>query len=227
MKYAHPRPALAVDCVVFGLSEEAGLEVLLVERGLAPFEGRYALPGGFVRVGESLEQAARRELEEETGLSDVFLEQLYSFGDPGRDPREHVVSVAWYALTNVRHHRVRATTDARAAAWFAVDEVPPLAFDHETILKVARERLAGKVRYQPIGFELLPKRFTLSDLQHLYETITGRELDKRNFRKKLLALDILVDTGAVERGVGRPARLYRFGKRTYRALERDGFEMWL
>lgn len=225
-RYEHARPAVAVDCVVFGLGG-AGLEVLLVERGQAPFEGRWALPGGFVRVGEDLESAARRELQEETGLEDVFLEQLYTYGAPDRDPREHVVSVAWVALTNVRHHRVEATTDARSAAWFSVDDLPELAFDHATILEAGRERLRGKVRYRPIGFELLPRRFTLTDLQQLYETLTGSELDKRNFRKKVLSFGILVDTGAQETGIGRPARLYRFDKRRYQTLEREGFEMWL
>jgi len=222
--YRHPRPALTVDCVVFGLDEE-GLQLLLVERNIPPFEGEWALPGGFVRVGESLEQAAERELEEETGLTDVYLEQLYTFGAPDRDPREHVVSVAWYALTNIRDHRVRAATDARDARWFPLHEAPRLAFDHDRILEVALDRLRGKVRYRPVGFELLPRRFTLSQLQHLYETVLETDLDKRNFRKKVLSLGLLVDTGDREQDVARrPARLYRFDKRKYRALEKRGFE---
>ena len=222
--YRHPRPALTVDCVVFGLDED-GLQVLLVERNIPPFEGDWALPGGFVRVGESLDAAAQRELEEETGLRDVYLEQLYTFGAPDRDPREHVVSVAWYALTNIRDHGVRAATDARDARWFPLHDAPALAFDHDHIVEVALERLRGKVRYRPVGFELLPRRFTLTQLQHLYETVLETELDKRNFRKKVLSLGLLVDTGEREEDVPRrPARLYRFDKRKYRALEKRGFE---
>ncbi len=222
--YRHPRPALTVDCVVFGL-DDVGLQVLLVERNIEPFEGQWALPGGFVRVGESLDAAAKRELREETGLSEVYLEQLYTFGTPDRDPREHVVSVAWYALTNIRDHRVKAATDARDARWFPLHEAPALAFDHDRIVEVALERLRGKVRYRPVGFELLPRRFTLSQLQHLYETVLETDLDKRNFRKKVLSLGLLIDTGANEQDVPRrPARLYRFDKRKYRALEKRGFE---
>tara|TARA_B100001750_G_scaffold191533_1_gene161974 strand:+ start:796 stop:1452 length:657 start_codon:yes stop_codon:yes gene_type:complete len=218
---------VTVDCAVFGLTED-GLQVLLVQRGAEPFAGAWALPGGFVREGEDLEAAARRELREETGLDDVFLEQLYSFGAPGRDPRGHVVSVAWVALVNARDHAVHAATDARDAAFFPLGEVPELAFDHDVILAAAEERVRGKVRYRPIGFELLPERFTLGDLQHLYEAVIGRPLDKRNFRKKMLALEFLTDTGEREEGVPhRPARLYRFDPEAYARLAREGFEMWI
>ena len=221
--YEFPRPAVAVDCVVFGLDEQ--LKVLLVERGIEPFLGDWALPGGFVRPKERLEEAARRELSEEAGLSDVYLEQLYTFGDPDRDPRGHTVSIAWYALVNIRDHRVVAATDAADAAWFPVHETPELAFDHASILEVARQRLRAKVRYQPIGFELLPRRFTLTQLQQLYETVLETPLDKRNFRKKVLSLGLLVDTGEMESGVPRrPAKLFRFDRRKYRALEKRGFE---
>ena len=164
--YEFPRPALTVDCVVFGLDDE-DLKVLLIERGLDPFKGSWALPGGFVRVDESLDDAARRELEEETGLKKVFLEQLYTIGDLERDPRERVVTVAYFALVRLQSHRVKAATDANRALWFAVDDLPTLAFDHQKILSIAYERLRGKVRYQPIGFELLPQKFTLRQLQHL------------------------------------------------------------
>lgn len=216
-------PALTVDCVVFGVDAE-DLKVLLIRRAIEPFTGEWALPGGFVREGESLDEAARRELGEETGLSRVYVEQLYSFGDPGRDPRGHVVTVAYFALVRLRDHSVRAATDARDAAWFRVSELPELAFDHARILDVARERLRNKVRYQPIGFELLPERFTLGQLQHLYETVLERPLDKRNFRKKLLSMDLLVDTDEVERGVAwRPAKLYAFDRRKYERLSKKGF----
>ncbi len=223
--YEYPRPAVTVDCVVFGL-DDAGLRVLLIERGGPPFEGDWALPGGFVRMDEDLEEAARRELAEETGLEEVFLEQLYTFGAVDRDPRGRVVSVAYYALTNIRDHRVRAATDARDAAWFEVGKLPGLAFDHDGIITAAIERLRGKIAYRPIGFELLPKKFTLTQLQHLYETILQRELDKRNFRKKVLSLGLLVALDELEKDVPRRrARLYRFDKKKYRQLEREGFEL--
>jgi len=221
--YDHPRPAVTVDCVVFGVDEE-DLKILLVRRGIPPFEGRWALPGGFVREEEDLPSAARRELQEETGLEKVFLEQLYTFGDLGRDPRGRVISVAYYALVKLGDHRVRAATDAREARWFAAGDVPRLAFDHDRILATARARLQGKVRYQPIGFELLPPKFTLTQLQRVYEKILARPLDKRNFRKKLLATGLLVELDEVERGVAhRAARLYRFDRRKYEQLEKDGF----
>jgi 8-oxo-dGTP diphosphatase len=208
--YEYPRPALTVDCVVFGLDEQ-DLKVLLVRRDLPPFEGRWALPGGFVRVDEPLDDAARRELAEETGISGVFLEQLYTFGAVGRDPRERVVSVAYFALVKLSSHRIKAATDAREAAWFAVDDTPSLAFDHDEILATALGRLKGKVRYQPIGFELLPPKFTLSQLQRLYEAILERPLDKRNFRKKMLSLGLLKSEGQKRAaGAHRPARLYSF-----------------
>jgi 8-oxo-dGTP diphosphatase len=220
--YAYARPALTVDCVVFGL--DAGeLKMLLVERGIEPFRGRWALPGGFVRVDETLEEAARRELREETGLERLFLEQLYSFGAVDRDPRERVVSVAYYALVKLADHRVQAATDAASAAWFAVHDLPRLAFDHEEISDVALARLRRKVRQEPIGFELLPAKFTLSQIQHLYEAILERPLDKRNFRKRLLALDLLEELDEVEQDVAhRAARLYRFDEKRYRALVKRG-----
>jgi len=222
-KYQYPRAALTVDCAVFGVDEE-DLKVMLIQRDLPPFEGGWALPGGFVHVDETLEEAARRELEEETGLHKVFLEQLFTFSAVDRDPRERVVSVAYYALVKLGDHRVQAATDARDAAWFPVHEVPSLAFDHAEILGVALERLRGKLSYQPVGFELLPKKFALSQLQHVYEVVLERELDKRNFRKKVLATGLLVETDEVQQDVAhRAARLYRFDERKYKRLARDGF----
>ena len=223
--YDYPRPALTVDCVVFGLDEE-DLKVLLIQRELPPFKDRWALPGGFVRMEESVDDAARRELREETGLTlnDLYLEQLYTFGGVGRDPRGRVVSVAYYALVNLADHSVQAATDARDAAWFSVSDTPSLAFDHDQILAAALERLKGKVRYQPIGFELLPPRFTLSQLQRLYETVLDRDLDKRNFRKKILGMGVLVETDEVQTDVAhRAARLYRFDEDKYRRLKKKGF----
>jgi 8-oxo-dGTP diphosphatase len=225
--YEYPRGALTVDCVVFGIDDDE-LKVMLIQRGLAPFEGKWALPGGFVHVDESLEEAARRELQEETGLQNVFLEQLYTFGGVNRDPRERVVSVAYFALVKLSDHRVHAATDARDAAWFPVHDMPSLAFDHAEILQAAVERLRGKVRYQPVGFELLPRKFTLSQLQHLYEVVLERELDKRNFRKKVLSMDLLVETEEVEQDVAhRAARLYRFDEKKYKRLLKAGLHFEL
>ena len=228
MKLAdYPSPSVTADCVVFGVTFESGgpaVRVLLIERGEAPFEGALALPGGFVRMGETVDDAARRELREETGLRDVFLEQLYTFGGLDRDPRGRVVSVAYYALVNLADHRVQSGTDARAARWVPVQDAQGLAFDHDEILRVALERLRAKVRYQPIGFEMLPEKFKLSQLQALYEAILGRPLDKRNFRKRFLAMGLLTQAGE-ERGVPhRAARLFRFDSRRYESLRRKGFD---
>jgi 8-oxo-dGTP diphosphatase len=225
--YEYPRPALTVDCVVFGLDEE-DLKVLLIQRGLEPFKGRWALPGGFVLMEESLEDAARRELAEEAGVRPSLLEQLYTFGEPGRDPRGRVVTVAYFALVKLTDHKVQAATDASQAAWFSVWDMPKLAFDHADIVATALQRLKGKVRYQPIGFELLPPKFTLTQLQRLYETILEKELDKRNFRKKILSMDLLEELDEVEQDVShRAARLYRFDHKKYKQLEKAGFNFEL
>ena len=221
--YEYPRPALTVDCVVFGF-DGGELKVLLIQRDLAPFRGKWALPGGFVQMDETIDESARRELQEETGLTDVFLEQLYTFGDPKRDPRERVVSVAYYALVALDKHVPRSGSDASNAAWFCVSDLPSLAFDHDAIVATAIARLKGKVRYQPIGFELLPAKFTLSQLQRLYETVLERELDKRNFRKKILGMGLLVELDEIEQDVAhRAARLYRFDEARYRKLVKRGF----
>lgn len=225
--YQYPRAALTVDCVVFGY-DEGELKVLLIERGLEPFKGRWALPGGFVRVEETLDEAARRELQEEAGLTRVFLEQLYTFGAIHRDPRERVVSVAYYALVKLSDHRVKAATDASNAAWFPISEVPKLAFDHAEILATALARLKAKVRYEPIGFELLPPKFTLSQLQHLYEAVLGSALDKRNFRKKVLSFGLLVPLKETQMaGRHRPAQLFRFDADKYEKLKKRGFNFEL
>ena len=219
--YDWPRPALAVDCVVFGF-DEGDLKLLLIERDLEPHG--WALPGGFVRIDESLEQAARRELMEEAGIERLFLEQLYSFGAVDRDPRERVVSVAYYALVKLADHRIRAATDARDVRWFSVREHPALPFDHDRIVAAALERLRGKVQYAPLGFELLPERFPLSQLQHLYEVILERELDKRNFRRKVLRTGVVLKTEEKQQDVAhRAARLYRFDEEKYRELEERGY----
>ena len=221
--YEYPRAALTVDCVVFGL-DETDLKVLLIQRKLPPFQHVWALPGGFVRIDETLDQAAERELREEAGVSDVYLEQLYTFGALHRDPRERVVTVAYYALAKLGDHRIRAATDAMGVGWFPLEDLPKLAFDHAEIVALAHERLRGKVRYAPIGFELLPPRFSLTQLQRLYELVLGTRLDKRNFRKKILGMDFLVALDEVQKDVAhRAARLYRFDRKKYQRLQKRGF----
>jgi 8-oxo-dGTP diphosphatase len=221
--YEYPRPAVTVDCVVFGLDDEL-LKVLLIQRDREPFAGRWALPGGFVDPRETLEQAALRELSEETGVSKVYLEQLHSFGAPDRDPRDRVITVAYYALVRRLDHAPQAASDARAVAWFPASQCPPLAFDHREIVAMARRRLQAKLREQPLGFELLPRKFTLSQIQRVYEAVLGRELDKRNFRKKLLATGVLRELAETQRDVAhRAARLYQFDAREYRARVKQGF----
>ncbi len=217
--YEYPRPSVTVDVVVFGYTEMAKLQVLLIQRGGAPFQGQWALPGGFVEMEEDLADSALRELEEETGVKDIFIEQLYTFGQPDRDPRGRVISVAYYALVNLQQHPPKASSDATAAQWFSLEELPELAFDHANILALAQERLRNKVRYQPIGFELLPAAFTLAELQSLYETILGvTELNKRNFRTRIMDMGILEEAGKQIGVPHRPAILYRFNAEKYEAL---------
>jgi 8-oxo-dGTP diphosphatase len=212
---------ITVDIVIFTIQAGA-LKVLLVKRGIEPFAGQLAIPGGFVLEDETLDQAAMRELREETGVSDVYLEQLYSFGDPGRDPRGRVVTVAYFALISAEHSQLRAGTDAAAAAWFPVNAVPDLAFDHGKILAYAVERLRNKLEYTTVGFQLLPEKFSLSELQEVYEAILGKKLDKRNFRRKLALLKILKPTSQYRRDGRKPARLYRFVAARFEKLKDKG-----
>lgn len=206
----YERPSVTVDVVMMSLRQRV-LQVLLVKRRSWPFEGMWAIPGGFVNIDESLEAAAKRELQEETSVEDVYLEQLYTFGDPGRDPRTRVITVVYFALLDSERLQVRAASDAADVGWFSVYDLPPLAFDHAKILDYALNRLRGKLDYTTIAFSLLPEQFTLRELQRVYEIIQNKRLDKRNFRKKILATGILEDTGAKKmEGTHRPARLYRF-----------------
>jgi len=225
--YEHPRPALTVDCVVFGFDGDS-LKLLLIERALEPFKGSWALPGGFVRVEEELEAAARRELREETGIHEVVLEQFHAFGSIRRDPRERVVSVAYVALTRLEDHRPQASTDARQAVWFNSGDLPRLAFDHEQIIQQALEYLRRRVRLEPLGFQLLPAKFTLTQLQVLYESVLGRAIDTRNFRKRVLAMELVQPIKSeFQRGRQRPAQLYRFDPKRYEQLKRKGLQFEL
>ncbi|GAC1447148.1 MAG: NUDIX domain-containing protein [Ktedonobacterales bacterium] len=206
----YERPSVTVDVVILTMRDRR-LEVLLIKRKRWPFEGMWAIPGGFVNPDESLEEAAKRELEEETGVRDVYLEQLYTFGDPGRDPRTRVITVVYYALIRADHLNIHAADDAADACWFSIYHLPALAFDHSKILDYTCERLRGKLEYTTIGFQLLASEFTLSELQEVYEAILDRPLDKRNFRRKVLQTGILEPTEHTKMvGQHRPAQLYRF-----------------
>jgi len=212
---------VTVDIVIFTL-REGSLQVLLVKRGVPPFEGQYAIPGGFIRGDESLEEAALRELHEETGVRDVFLEQLYTFGDPKRDPRGRVITVAYYALIASDKLSLVAGADAAEAQWFPASGVPTLAFDHKSILDYALERLGNKLEYTTVGFQLLPKEFTLGELQAVYEAILARPLDKRNFRRKLALLGILKPLRKWQRTGRKPAQLFRFAAARFEKLKDKG-----
>lgn len=211
--YAYPHPAVTTDVVVFSIREHR-LQLLLIRRAAEPFQGHWALPGGFLDIDEDLDHCAARELEEETGVSGVYLEQLYTFGRPGRDPRERVISVAYFALIPSEKLDLHAASDASEAAWFSVSDLPPLAFDHQEIIRVAHERLVAKLDYSTIAFQFLPDSFTLGELQDVYEILVDAELDKRNFRKWALALEQIDETGELRRrGNHRPARVYRLTHR--------------
>lgn len=222
--YKYPHPAVTADCVVFGYDVKEGLSLLLIERGLEPYKGRWAFPGGFMRIDESTDQCAERELGEETGLTSCYLEQFGSFSDVYRDPRERVVTIAYFAL--VKKSEVQGGDDARCARWFSIDKVPPLAFDHDHILSVALRKLKEKIHFEPIGFELLPEIFTMPQLQDLYESILGIKFDRRNFASKMLKLGILDIAGERPKDAGpRIPVQYRFNKDNYDKMKSKGFRL--
>lgn len=217
---------VAVDAIVFGYSKIDGVSVLLIQRKYEPFKNSWAIPGGFVQDDESLEEAVRRELLEETGVELNYLEQLYTFGDPGRDPRQRIIAIAYFGLVKAsQYQELKASTDAENAKWFSIKKIPQLAFDHKQILSVAIQRLRSKVRYQPIGFELLDKKFPFSDLEKLYTALLDREINRRNFSKKILSFGFLEETGELSRseGKGRPSKIYQFNPKRYRELLKEGF----
>lgn len=216
---------VAVDAIVFGYSKQEGVSVLLIERKYDPFKNAWALPGGFVLNHESLEEAVVRELNEETGIHVNYLEQLYTFGNPARDPRKRVISIAYFALVKSgQFQQLKASTDAESAQWFNIKQLPKLAFDHKQIVDMAIERVRAKLRYQPIGFELLDKKFPFADLEKLYMTLLDRDIDRRNFSKKMLALNVLDETDELSKseGKGRPSKMYRFNKKRYQQLQKEG-----
>ena len=203
---AYERPSVTVDVVIFSLHND-DLRVLLIQRKYEPYQGAWAIPGGFVQMGESLEEAARRELMEETAVSNVYLEQLFTFGQPDRDPRTRVITIAYIALVPYDAIQPQAGDDAAEAAWFSMNDLPDLAFDHQEILDYALTRLRYKLEYTTVGFELLPDQFTLTELQQAYELILGETLDKRNFRSKITSAEILEESGKMKQeGKGRPAK---------------------
>lgn len=230
--YKYPRPSVTTDCVVFGYDGDQGLRILLIERGIEPFKGKWALPGGFIKMNETLEDCARRELQEETSLKLEYLEQFHAFSTVDRDPRGRVVTVAFLAL--VKTQEVVGGDDAARAQWFSLSNMPPLAFDHEEIYKKALEILRERIYFEPVGFDLLPNEFTMPELQHLYEEILGTQFDRRNFYKKMTSLDVVQEvhtdakTDSVsekepkKNPVGRSPFKYIFNKKRYEELKKDG-----
>lgn len=206
------QPSVTADVIIFSIIA-SDLKVLLVKRKNPPFEGKWAIPGGFVRIGESLEDAAKRELSEETNVKNIYLEQLYTFGGVNRDPRGRVITVAYFALASARDMQIKASTDVSEVNWHSVYTLPELAFDHRRILDYALQRLRYKLEYSTVCFQLLPKKFTLTELQAAYEIIFNKKLDKRNFRKKILSLGIISESGKTAGKAHRPAKLYSFTRK--------------
>ena len=221
--YKYPHPAVTTDCVIFGF-DGSELQVLLIERGIEPFKGKWAFPGGFLNMDETAGEGALRELKEETGLENAYIEQFNTYSDPGRDPRERVITIAHYAL--VRIQEVKGGDDAAKAQWFPIDEVPQLAFDHDKILRDAMRKLRERIHFEPIGFELLPEKFTMRDLQILYEPILGVKFDRRNFAKKMMHYELLNQLDETVRPTAkRDALLYSFNKENYELFKKKGFQL--
>ena len=221
--YKYPHPAVTTDCVIFGF-DGSELQVLLIERGIEPFKGKWAFPGGFLNMDETAGEGAMRELKEETGLETAYIEQFNTYSEPGRDPRERVITIAHYAL--VRIQEVKGGDDAAKAQWFPIDEVPQLAFDHDKILRDAMRKLRERIHFEPIGFELLPEKFTMRELQILYESILGVKFDRRNFAKKMMHYELLNQLDETVRPTAkRDALLYSFNKDNYELFKKKGFQL--
>lgn len=221
-EYKYPHPSVTTDSVIFGF-DGVKLNVLLIERGGEPFKGKWAFPGGFMHIDESAEEGALRELEEETGLKNLTIQQLQAFTSVDRDPRERVITIAFYAL--VKLSEVRGGDDAARAQWFPLDEIPPLAFDHEHILRVAFSRLKQQLHFEPIGFELLPEVFSMTELQNLYEAILEVKFDRRNFYNKITKLELLYPADPNQQRSRREPILYKFNPQKYQELKQKGFRL--
>ena len=218
---------VTVDAIVFGYNQENGISVLLIKRKIEPFLKEWALPGGFVLNHETLEEAVERELREEAGVSINYLEQLFTFGKPSRDPRMRVISIAYFGLVKSSDFSLFASTDASEAAWFNIYDLPPLAFDHKEVVEKAIARLRAKITYEPIGFELLDPKFLFSHLEQLYMELLGHDIDRRNFKRKVMSLGLVIelDEKAPALTAGRPGKLYSFDKEKYKQLKVNGFDL--
>lgn len=222
--YKYPHPSITTDCVVFGYDVKEGLSLLLIERKAEPFKGRWAFPGGFMHIDEDAETCARRELQEETALTAAVLEQLGCYSDVNRDPRERVVTIAYYGI--IKKSKVVGGDDAKDAKWFPLNEIPTLAFDHDRILRDAINKLKEKIHFEPIGFELLPDVFTMPQLQELYESILNVKFDRRNFANKILKLGLLEEFGERPKNQGTRIPIkYTFNKENYNKLKSSGFRL--
>ena len=212
--YKYPHPAVTTDCVVFGF-DGSNLNLLLIERGIEPFKGKWALPGGFMNMDETAEQGAMRELQEETSIKDIYIEQFHTFTSVNRDPRERVLTIAFLAFIRQEKYEVIAGDDAAKAQWFPIDHLPELAFDHKEIIAMALDKLKWKITYEPIAFRLLNKTFTMTQVQTIYEVVLGQTFDRRNFHKKMTALGYIIPTGDKQTANGRPGNLYSFDEEKY------------
>jgi len=213
---------VAVDAVVFGYANNQ-IQVLLIQQKYGVEKNNWALPGGFVKDDENLEQAVLRELMEETGVKVNYSEQLFTFGNINRDKRARIISVSYLALINPKNYAIKADSDAKDVQWYDINNIPKLAYDHNEIINIGFNRLKSKIAYQPIGFELLDKEFPFSDLENLYQSILGRKIDRRNFRKKIMSFDFLQETSKTTKSKsGRPAKLYKFNHQKYKELATQG-----
>ena len=220
--YKYPHPSVTTDCVVFGY-DGLRLNVLLIERGADPFKGHWAFPGGFLNIDESAQQGAKRELFEETGLREAYLRQFHTFSAVNRDPRERVISIAYYAL--VRISEVKGGDDAAKAQWFPLDSVPPLAFDHEMMLRMAIKELRRQIHFEPIGLELLPEKFTMTQLRHLYEAILNKKCNHRHFSTEMLKTGLLTQFNETKVANNKATSLYRFNREKYNQMTKNGFHL--
>ena len=222
--YKYPHPSVTTDCVVFGY-DGLRLNVLLIERGADPFKGHWAFPGGFLNIDESAQQGAKRELFEETGLRDAYIRQFHTFSAVNRDPRERVISIAYYAL--VRISEVKGGDDAAKAQWFPLDRVPPLAFDHDMMLRMAIKELRRQIHFEPIGLELLPEKFTMTQLRHLYEAILNKKCNHRHFSTEMLKTGLLTQLNETKAANNKATSLYKFDKENYNQMTKNGFHLYL